>query len=222
MTLVRTTLTLFIIWIYSPVVGACEIASESAGFQQRVDALHQVLKQKSTKLATPVELKQAAKQHITDRWDLDSSLIGMLGKTLWKTLAAEDQTQLQDALADTLTRYFMEAYDYYSGQPIGLKEVALNSKGTKGWLRLNVEIEYAPDISIDIAVVRRQDQWLYRDVRVQGISYLTLKRGHYQALVEEGKVKQLIAELNDKNTSYFQEVGLISDELGAVGGEPKL
>jgi ABC-type transporter MlaC component len=173
--------------------------------------LHRLFQQ----LASPPEaevqskwLLQLAETEIIRHWDIESTLLGMVGRTQWQALSREQQQALSESFKLTLIRYFMEAYQYYDGQKVRLEGVQLNAAQNKGWLKLVIDLDYVPDLTVDLSLIRRGDQWLFRDLRFQGIAYTRLKRGYYQSRLKQQGVQQLISELDAKNLSFFEQLGL--------------
>lgn len=156
----------------------------------------------------PKWLMQLAEKEIVSHWDIDSTLLAMIGRTQWQRLNETDQKALQQSFKLTLIRYFMEAHSYYDGQTVRLDSLQLNQTQDKGWLKLLIELDYMPDMTVDLSLIKQDDRWLFRDLRFQGISYTRMKRGFYQSMLKEKGVKQLIAELDAKNRSFFQRLGL--------------
>ncbi len=156
----------------------------------------------------PEWLMQLAEKEIISHWDIDSTLLAMIGRTQWQGLEEVDQKALQQSFKLTLIRYFMEAYSYYDGQTVRLESLQLNDTQNKGWLKLLIELDYMPDMTVDLSLIKQDERWLFRDLRFQGISYTRMKRGFYQSMLKEKGVKQLIAELDAKNRSFFQQLGL--------------
>nr|WP_256489340.1 ABC transporter substrate-binding protein [Pleionea sp. CnH1-48] len=156
------------------------------------------LPKRSHSVAIPI-----VENNILKHWDVEGSLVLLIGRAKWDDLEPGNQNKLKKAFETTLTRYFLEALAYYQGQPIRVSSVTLNEKKTRGWLRVLVEIDYLPSFPIDLKVVNKEQKWLLQDIRVQGIRYSKMKRNWYSEQLKVS-INHLIAELENKNNSFFK------------------
>lgn len=179
-------------------------------FKQRLDYVFQQLSTYPERYKNAQALKSLAEQKIVDFWDLDATLLALIGRTDWQQLSQKEKSDLRHSLRNTLVRYFMEAHEHYSGQPVVLEDVQLNHAMNKGWLTLRIALEYMPDLKVDFNIVKVDNQWLFRDLRFQGIRYTRMKRGFYQKMLKQLGAKQLAQQLSSKNTQYFESRGIQS------------
>ncbi|WP_144393564.1 ABC transporter substrate-binding protein [Pleionea sediminis] len=180
-------------------------------FEQQLESIFNELKSSPRKYQSATELKRLAEDKIISRWDIEATLLLMIGRSQWAALTDSQKTQLSRSFSDTLTRYFMEAYGFYDGQTVALSSVKLNNDRTKGWVSINIELDYMPDLVVDLSIVNRSERWLLRDVRFQGIHYTHMKRDYYQGMIQKFGVEKLVADLNKKNRDYFSALGMNSD-----------
>lgn len=177
-------------------------------FKQRLDYVFQQLSTYPERYRNAQALKLLAEQKIVDFWDLDATLLALIGRTEWQQLSQAEQADLRLSLRNTLVRYFMEAHEHYSGQPVVLEDVQLNHANDKGWLTLRIVLEYMPDMKVDFNIVKQGEQWLFRDLRFQGLRYTRMKRGYYQKMLQQLGAEQLAKQLSSKNTQYFESRGI--------------
>ncbi len=177
-------------------------------FQDRIQTVFTTLVKEKHRFQNPAELKAFAESNLVDYWDIEATLLSMLGRTLWTELSSKQQMELLKEFKLTLTRYFMEAYGLYTGQPIALKQLMLNSDGSKGWLIINVEMDYLPDLQIDIKIKKHNEKWLFQDLRFHGLLYSSLKRDWYQGTLRQQGFDTLINQLKEKNDNFFNQLQL--------------
>lgn len=204
------SISLILLLILSLVSGRCS-GGDGAVRQFFETQLHEVfneLKQKPEQYQQASKLRQLAEEYIVDFWDVDATLLAMVGRSRWEPLSSQQKKALRLAFRDTLTRYFMEAHQYYSGQPVTLQSIQLNNEGDKGWLTIAIELDYMPDLTVDLSLIKQNQQWMFRDIRFKGIRYTRMKRGYYQGMLEEFGFDKLLADLNEKNEAYFSALGL--------------
>ena len=204
----RVSFSILVLWCGALTADQSLESELRADFSAKLALLVQEMNQQRVKPLHEKDIRvihRLAKKEIVELWDAKSTLLGLIGRSSWNQLTAEHQSQLEHAFRETMTRYFMEAYAYYSGQPIEIKAIKLNKKRTKGWLQLEVKLDYLPDFQVDVGITRRENQWLYRDIRVQGISYISLKRQYFQGTIANQGVEGLIADLVEKNRNFFAQ-----------------
>ena len=204
----RTWLSLLLFSFYLPC--ALSVKTDNAGtvFQQRVDTLQQKLKLWQNPSA--LQLKQLAESQVLEYWDIQGSIIALIGRSQWTALAENKKIELSNAFKNTLIRYFMEIYGYYMGQRIRIDQTQLNPSGDKGWVRLMIDMDYLPEFPVDVKVVKSDKIWKYQDIRVQGISYVQMKRNYFSETIKKQGVSYLITELNKKNLAFFRQRKLLS------------
>jgi len=195
--------TLLLILIFTPSMLIAE-QTPKAFFDQRLNEVFSKLRENPENYKNLDTLVPLAEEYILNHWDIDATLLAMIGRTHWESIASNDKVALNQAFRTTMLRYFLEAYSYYDGQPVELTDVSLNKAEDKGWLRINIVLDYAPDIPVDISIAKKDGQWLFRDIRFQGIRYTYMKRDFYQGTIEDKGVSGLIDSLNQKNLHFFQ------------------
>ncbi|NVK49911.1 MAG: ABC transporter substrate-binding protein [Cyclobacteriaceae bacterium] len=188
-----------------------EEQSPQAFFEQQLFEVFSELRARPEYYQSLDTLVPLAESYIINHWDIEATLLALVGRTQWEPLTQAQKLALQQAFRETMLRYFIEAYAYYDDQPVTLTEVALNESGDKGWLRIAIEIEYAPDIPIDISIAKHDGQWKFRDIRFQGIRYTYMKRDYYQTTLQESGIDALVAELDSKNKQFFHALKQLSN-----------
>lgn len=183
-----------------------------AFFEQQLFEIFSELRARPEYYQSLDTLVPLAENYIINHWDIEATLLALLGRTHWEPLSDTQRSALSQAFRETMLRYFLEAYAYYDDQPVTLTDVALNEDGDKGWLRIAIEIEFAPDIPVDISISKQEGRWKFRDIRFQGIRYTYMKRDYYQGMIKEAGADALIAELDSKNRQFFQALKKLSAE----------
>ncbi|NVJ60855.1 MAG: ABC transporter substrate-binding protein [Gammaproteobacteria bacterium] len=179
-------------------------------FKSQLDSLFNSLRTTHQKSDfQPEKIRHLAEEHILNRWDVEGTLLLMIGKSLWEDMTNNQQLSLKEEFKLTLLRYFMEAYAYYDGQNVHFEKLILNKDQNKGWVGISIELQYAPDMPVEFNIIQsKSGDWLFRDIRFQGIQYSKMKRNYYQNKISEIGVSGLINELAQKNEAFFAETGL--------------
>ena len=178
-------------------------------FQQQMDRLKNDLDKvledsKKNKLASQKNiLMDIAEKNIIPFWDCQVTLISLIGHSHWKQATSSQKKALLEAFKQTIIRYFIEAYEHYRGHQFHVTALELNTKQTKGWLRLKVLKKGLPTTEADLHLTRRTKKWLFSDTRILGMRYSHLKRMSYLLTISLSGIDGLIQELQNKNKQFF-------------------
>ena len=201
----KRTIRLFLLiagfWAIAPV--SANEGSVGELVQERIEDLMSHIQQLKKEKVALSQLKAMAQKKLIDNWDVQGSLVSLVGKSRWGLLSADKQKQLIQEFQSTLTRYFIEVYSHFDDQRVYYDKLKLNKNYNKGWAKVIVSADYLPDFAIDIKIVNKNKQWMYQDIRVHGVSYLKMKRSYYSNTLDKQGADHLIAELRKKNVSFF-------------------
>ena len=146
-------------------------------------------------------------QHVRPYWDSGSTARALIGSENFKLLAQKNQQEFVTAVDKTLIRYAFEGIGFYSGQQFQLVDVAISDSGKMGWVQVLMRSKILPDLNLDILVKRNKTGvWMAVDVRLKGITYVAVKKYQFKKILEKQGVGALIANLNEKNNSFFGEL----------------
>ena len=144
---------------------------------------------------------------VVELWDSSSTTRALLGKKHYESLAKEQRIELISAVDETLIRYAFEGLESYSGQVFKVDDVVINEEKGMGWVQVLMVSPVIPDINLDLLIKRTpQGSWRAVDVRVKGITYVTIKKHGYREIFEEKGFDSLLVNLSDKNKEYFKVV----------------
>jgi ABC-type transporter MlaC component len=144
---------------------------------------------------------------VVELWDSSSTTRALLGKKHYESLAKEQRIELISAVDETLIRYAFEGLESYSGQVFKVDDVVINEEKGMGWVQVLMVSPVIPDINLDLLIKRSpQENWRAVDVRVKGITYVTIKKHGYREIFEEKGFDSLLVNLSVKNKEYFRVV----------------
>ncbi|PLW81477.1 hypothetical protein CWI75_15770 [Kineobactrum sediminis] len=148
---------------------------------------------------------------LLEHWDLEVMLEGLLGAQHYRLLSPREKEQLQEALADTLTRYVFEVLAG-AGDGSELRDVTVHVEpdtitvrehSQAGYIHAIVDKNWLPPLPLRLPLLRKDGTWAIQDIEVASISYIGRKRGTYQRLVEQGGAERLVSYLQAKNSEHF-------------------
>ena len=158
---------------------------------------------------------------VVELWDSSSTTRALLGKKHYESLVKEQKSVLISAVDETLIRYAFEGLESYSGQVFKVDDVVINEEKGMGWVQVLMVSPVIPDINLDLLIKRTpQGNWRAVDVRVKGITYVTIKKHGYREIFEKKGFDSLLVNLSGKNKEYFrvvcESVGMnkMSDQKG--------
>ena len=144
---------------------------------------------------------------VVELWDSSSTTRALLGEKHYESLAKEQKSALISAVDETIIRYAFEGLESYSGQVFMVHDVVINEDKGMGWVQVLMVSPVIPDINLDLLIKRTpQGDWRAVDVRVKGITYVSIKKHGYREIFEEKGFDSLLVNLSDKNNDYFMMV----------------
>ena len=178
----------------------------------------QLAKDKQHFLDNPIAYHEFISRTLQPLWDVDSTTSALIGRKGFEQLDTLQQSELVQAVSDTLIRYAFEGLEYYSGQQFQVVDAVLNQQSTLGWIQVLMVSPVIPDITLDVLIKQAEpDIWKAVDVRVKGITYVAVKKHTFRETIKEQGVTTLITELQQKNREYFTE---LCAKTGAAGAAP--
>lgn len=207
---VRPFITFFLLCLSSATLADVSI---SQYFGKKLNKINSFLEQNHEKAhQEPKLLMDFVDSELLQVWSAKNTLRAMLGSQRWSQLSKGDTQRLILAYEDTIRRYLFEILDQYQDQVATVEDVRLNSKGNKGWLRVNLKSQSFPDFNIDLKIYKDDAQWSVYDFSFQGISFVKMKRAYFRQTYDSKGVEGVIEILNQKNQKFKQVVMEASDE----------
>jgi ABC-type transporter MlaC component len=152
----------------------------------------------------PDNVRNYAQSTVLPHINLEQMAIGLCGRSQWAAWSKQEQSELLNALHNTLVRYVLEAGSTYKKQQLSVvSEEATSSR--ERVVRITISDEYFPAVSVDLFVQSSKGQWRAHDFAVAGISYVKMKRAQYKTVLAFGGLAALLDHLNGKNQTYVAE-----------------
>ena len=177
-------------------------------FKRSIFKINQSLKVKQQLFErSPLELAKFVDAELLPLWASHKTLSALVGVKSWRQMSISSQQALQTSFNNTLQRSVQEGFDHDDGQTIEFGGVRLNNRKNRGYLTIKVVPNLLPSFNIDLRIGLFEDDqneadWYLYDAMVQGVSYVTLKKGDYRHRLQEG-VDSLITSIDLKNQGYL-------------------
>ncbi len=136
-------------------------------------------------------------------WSSNQLLKQLFSKNIWEKLPAQEQRLLKAGFYNTLQRYVQEGFAYYDGQTFELVKIRLNTKQTRGYLKIKLIPKNLPSFELDFKIGLFEKNWCVYDVLVKGISYISMKKDDYRQLMKKQGVVGVLKWIDEKNKGFF-------------------
>ncbi len=177
-------------------------------FVMNIDLISDDLKVNSGSYITnPTAFHRFLIKRVSPHWNAKSTMRALLGKSVFDNLSSIKRDSLANELERTWRRYAYEGIKRYSGQEFLVRDVSINQKGDRGWVKILIKSKLLPDIFIDLLVKKDLgEDWNAVDIRFKGITYVSVKKNAFREVVANRSASALEAQLFDKNQTYFSEL----------------
>jgi phospholipid transport system substrate-binding protein len=189
-------------------VGQQPIPQAVTVVEQQTNVLLQQLSERRTEFTdNPLSLVEFAKTVALKHWDLTKASRLMLGKH-WRTATPDQRESFEAEFLRTLLRYVVRAYGYYDDDLIKVIDYRWQPAKGGGWVLSRVRVPGGLKVAVDYRMQsnRAGDDWRLIDVRVEGISLVSVKRSEYRQLAARDGMDQLIAQMAAKNDEILQPI----------------
>ena len=147
----------------------------------------------------PKSLIYFARHKALSHWNLRKTSRLMLG-SYWKNATSEQQERFEEEFLRTLLRYVVKAYGFYDESLVEIISYDWQPKGKGGWVRSVIRLPAGLKVSVDYRMDRNKlKQWKMIDVRVEGISLVSHKRGEYREMINQHGLEALLKTMFEKN-----------------------
>ena len=177
-------------------------------FVRNIDSINDDLKVNSGSFITnPTAFHRFLIKRVSPHWNAKSTMRALLGKSVFDNLSLNERESLAKELERTWRRYAHEGIKHYSGQEFLVRDVSINQKGDRGWVKILIASKLLPDIFIDLLVKKDLgEDWNVVDIRFKGITYVSVRKNAFREVVAKRSASALEAQLFDKNQTYFFEL----------------
>lgn len=160
-------------------------------------------------LSDPVAYNDFLDRTLRPLWDMSSTARALVGRHHFSAMTPSQQQDLVSAVRETLARYAFEGLEKYSGQQFRIVDVVINQRANMGWVQVLMESKLIPDIVLDVLIKQTDPEkgtWQAVDIRVKGITYVSVKKHSFREIIEEQGIEALITNLERKNREYFADI----------------
>ncbi|GAA4364606.1 ABC transporter substrate-binding protein [Kangiella marina] len=208
-------LTSLLLFIFLAFFSASVLANSGVVdfFDKKVNKINSFLTNNHQKARqNPEKIIQFVDSELLEVWSARNTMRALLGPSRWKQLSQDEVLELTRAYEQTIRRYLFELLDQYDQQVATVKDVRLNDRGNKGWLRVNIESPSLPTLPVDLKIYNENEQWTIYDFSFQGISFVNMKRSLFRSTFDSKGAAGVVRSLNEKNQEFNQTVATIGNE----------
>jgi len=139
-------------------------------------------------------------------WDITRASRMILGPH-WRRADAEERAGFEQEFLRTLLRYVVKAYGYYDDRLLEVIDYQWQPKRKGGWVLSKIEIPGGVNVAVDyrMSYSKKSKQWRLIDVRVEGISLISVKKSEFRQIASKSGIKALIEHMSDKNRTVLKQ-----------------